>query len=358
MNSMNTVTYNFTIIIYILFNIIGIFYLRNILQSDLESIVLFVIFSNLLYILLHELGHVLVGYLLSFKLLECNIWFFSIKKNILTSKFTIKVNFYKFLSFNGSTYMNLTKLDNFKLTQFYFLSEGIIFNVVSIFIAIFIFTNNFIFDSSSHEFFIVFCYISLFLVLINILAVHPSENLPDGSKIFNLFHSISFFNSLFIDCLDIQGLRPREWIQYNVFSSLTEDEENDFQVTLKLYEFLSSIDSKNFKRSNQIIEELTLLIKYTSVAVHDSVLTTIAVYHYLFKNEHNQAFKYFSNLKNKFKSSTLNILFLKIFLSKENDLLVEFNENYDLLSNYFKNSYHRGTSEFYTESLKTLNFQD
>lgn len=146
----------------------------------------------------------------------------------------------------------------------------------------------------------------MLLILLNILAVHTSENLPEESKIFNLFFSNSFYNSLFIDCLDIQGLQPCEWMKYDVFSNQNDEKENNFKITLNLYEFLSSIDSKNFDILDQLIIRLNHLIKYSSVVLHDSVVITIAFCYYFFKKEPDLAIDYLSTIKNKFKPTKLN----------------------------------------------------
>ncbi len=349
-----------TIIFYAIVNIGVIIAVRNIyiynrmffndFFNNVESFSMVVLGSFFLTISLHEFGHFFFGKIFGFKLIEINIWIFSFTKKE-TNKFRLKVNFDRIFSFNGFTFMKVSRLERFVIKETIFLAGGIIVNLIT-FISILVFLQgNSSMDYTLKEYLLIFAYMSFVIALMNSLPINHGDVSFDGRKIYDLFTDVSFRNCLMIDNLDIQGIRPREWINYNLFDVTRESELLEHDFILKLHELLAYMDKKDIETTNRLITNLLADVRETSIYLHDRILLTCSVFYSFIDVQPERVKSCIGSLKHKFNPPSLTRAYIEIIQSRLNNdypNLTKYGNNFLELLN---SSVFKGSMIFYSDLL-------
>ena len=357
---MSKSNYGTTILFYFIINFAVLISARDLLIynrtffidffNNIEIFSVVIIGSFFLTIFIHECGHLIVGKLLGFSLIEICVWIFRLKLDSNDKlKFSIKKN--RLFSFNGYTFMNPSNTDNFLLKQAFFLSGGFLLNIMTFVIIILLLQSSYNFSNSTQEYLLVLAYISIIIAFINSLPISFGESLFDGRKISNLFLNTAFKNCLLIDSLNIRGVRPKNWLDYDVFDSFKTKELTDYDFLLKLYELFTYIDLQNKEKSYEIIKDLLNNIKDSSIQVHDTILLNCAIY-YSFVDYNVENVKLCINsLKHQFHPPLMTRAYIEVIQSQVNQDKQELELKTKKLLDLLSLSPFKGIRIFYKELL-------
>lgn len=359
--SMDRTSSSISFVIYFLIDLLALLYLGNLYQNNGSffifiynnpiTTVVIIIVSLFLSMLIHELGHLIMGKLVSFKLIEIKVWFLSLSRVDNESKNPLQFKMRSILSFGGYTFMNPSDVNNFITRQIIFLSGGIAFNLLALILATLYYTSNQASNIVIQAFLIIFAFLQIFLIIVNTFPLYSSDSLFDGRKIFNIFVNEPFKNGLIIDSLNITGIRPRNWLQYGLFENYN-DRLTEYDFSLKFYELLAYMDEKNQEKSTYVINQLLKLIKYPSLELHDSICIHCALYYSFVDYQIDMVEECINLIRNKFNPSTVSRTFLGIIQSKilKNDEQLQ--KNSLSLLDLLKTSPMKGTTLFYSDLLQ------
>lgn len=351
--------YSMTILLYAVTNLLAIIYFRNFFRetlflddifNNLEFFIFIFILSFLFAILIHELGHLVFGNLVHFKLIQMNIWFIAFKRNVSLNKFQLFINKSKLFSFNGSTYMSPSDMDYFSVRQYFFLSGGIIFNFLS---SIFIFAIMAYPDlpRTIWESLVIFSYISLSLAILNALPINTGESILDGRKIYNIHSNEQFRYCLRIDGLNALGIRPKEWPNQIPFNSFDSSYKSEYDFYLKIFEMQSLLDQKEYSFFQKSLDDLITSFTKASVQIQGSILLLGAIYYAFCVNQIDNSIKCLEVGKKNFKLNSLSRSLLAIIDSKIANKKEEFDYNLQILLELLNDNNMVGSKKFYENVL-------
>ena len=359
--SMDRTSSGISVAVYFLINLLALTFIGNLIKDNSSfflfiysnpfTTIIIIVISFFLSMLIHELGHLLMGKLMGFKLIEIKVWFLSFSRIDNESKNSLQFKFKTILSFSGFTFMNPSEIDNFIARQIIFLSGGILFNLLAILIVTLYYSSIIVSNSLFQSFLIIFAFLQLFLIIINTFPLHSNDNLFDGRKIFNIFVNEPFKNSLIIDSLNIKGIRPKEWLQYGLFKSYNH-QLTEYDFSLKFYELLAYMDEKDQEKSSYIINQLLESIKYSSLELHDSICIHCALYYSFVDFQIDKVEECIHLIRNKFNPSTVSRTFLGIIQSKIMQNNEQLQKNFLKLLDLLTTSPMKGTTQFYSDLLR------
>ena len=354
--SSNGISISFIIVM----NFLVLFFMGNIIQDHLEffnfmfskplNTLIIISISFLSTVFIHELGHLVMGKLVGFNLLEIKIWFFSFSRLQGDSNKPFKFKLKNILSLNGYTFMNPNSTKNFLVKEILFLIGGILFNLVLFLLILYYESANPNIPIQSQVFLTIFAFLQFFLLIVNSFPIFLNENLFDGKKIYNLLFNEPFKNCLNIDSLNIRGIRPKEWIDQNLFLNLSKS-LTDYDFSLKLYELQSFMDIKDKEKSGNLVQELLQFIHYPSIEIHDSICIHCALYYSFMDYQVEKIQDCINLVRNKFNPTTLSRAFFNVIEAKVTGTTDQVKNNCLLVLDILNNSPMKGVIEFYSELI-------
>lgn len=310
-------------------------------------VILILFFST---IFLHEFGHLLMGKLVGYRLLEIRIWFISFSRIQSDRKKSFKISLKNVLSLNGYTFMSANTTENFLLKETIFLSGGIVFNLITLLLILSYELSNPILSTQNYFFLTMFALLQFLFLMINAFPIFSREAVFDGSKIFNLFFNKPFKNCLIADNLNIRGIRPRDWINYDLFLNLTNN-LTDYDFSLKLYELQSYMDKKEKEQAGILAQELLQYIQYPSIEIHDSICIHCALYYSFMDFQVDKIQECVNLIRNKFNPTALSRAFLSVIQAKVTGTSEQVRKNSLSVLDILKDLPMKGLIDFYTDLI-------
>lgn len=266
-------------------------------------VILSIFISLFVQIIIHEIGHAVLGIIAGYEFKEIKILNFKILKKDGKLKFE-KNNELKGSAYGGQTILNITK-DNFEKTKMIKLLVGgglfnVIFSIITFVIAMFV----------ENQYIKIFCSINviigIYLFIMNLVIFKSKYLINDGYWIYSLIKDTNDVSLLEIDVVS-DDLEPKDFDKKYLYNNKVDGSSEYCNVAMDYYRYLNNLDLGDIDSAKKSIEniirfdkkyDITPLVGNMFTFTHD-----IFYYYLIIEKDLEKAKTYYNFNKNIIKSS-------------------------------------------------------